>query len=317
MATKVIAGRINADGSIAGGSGFYVRPLGSGAYIVEFDSALLDVPTIVSKQNYKSWDEFDYPGGNTLDNTVLVAVDKKGFKLITGASSGVRVDRNFSFFAAGAAAGNDDIPAILWGDIDGSAAIHSGSGGFGVKKEAAGTYEINFSPFLKELSGVVLTQNHPKWDAFTSTGGKTLDNAVILAADNEAVKYLTGNGEGTKEFRNCSFVAAGTGAAPPPRLLFGNVNADSTLYSKGSGGYTVKSIDTGTYVITFDVEFKAGPPAVVLTQNYPTWNDFREAGRDTRDNCVLVAVDNIHAKIITGDNVGTRQNRNFGFLIVG
>src|SRR3954453_12858728 len=131
MPTKIIAGRINANGSVAGGKGFYVRPLGGGAFDVEFDSAMESVPTIVSKQNYRNWDEFDYPDGDTRDNTVLVAVDRKGFKLITGDNLGNHLDRNFAFIAA-AEASRDDMPEIVWGDIDQSRNIHSGSGGFGV-----------------------------------------------------------------------------------------------------------------------------------------------------------------------------------------
>lgn len=314
MPTQIIAGRITTNGSVAGGSGFYLRALGAGQFIVEFDEPFETPPTVVVKQNYPGWDDSTAAGGDTRDNVVLGAVDRHGFKVLTGSNSGEAIDRNFAFIAAGASAQSTQ-PGMVWGTVNADGSIHSGSN-FECVLPAVGTYIVDFDPPLAELSSIVVTQNYPDWDDPGHAGGSTLDNAVIVAANAGNVKYITGGSGGDKVSRNCSFVAVGTGGTAPQALLYGNVNADGTLFS-GSGGFAVNTTDTGTYVISFTNAF-AGTPAMLLTQNYPEWGNFTtRAVGDSRDNAVVVALNGREAKIITGDNSGTRVNRNFGFLVVG
>ena len=315
MANQIVAGRVNIDGSIAGGSGFYVRALGGGITIIEFDHPLPEVPTVVLKENYKNWSDFDFAGGDTRDNVVLVAVDEKGFKVITGGSSGTKEDRNFAFIAA-VRSTQDSNQAIVWGDISADATTYSGTG-FEATGIGDGVYLVAFDQPLKSLSSVVLTQSYQNWNDFSYTGGNTLDNAVIVAAKGSEFKYITGGSSGAKIDRNCSFVAVGErdGAAIPLRLAFGNVNANGTVRN-GSGDFSVKKEATGTYTISFSGAF-AKVPAMLLTQNYKDWTDFKFASGDTRDNAVLVAIDISHARVITGQDNGSKADRNFGFLVVG
>jgi hypothetical protein len=316
MPTKVIAGRVNADGTVQAGSGFFLRPLGDGIYLVEFDQSLEAIPTVVIKENWRNWNDFEFENGDSRDNAVLVAVDQKGFKLITGDSTGTKVDRNFSFIAA-AASSQNSIPDFVWGNIGKDAVVYGSSLGFDCHEFGAGVYVINFNPSFNELASVVVTPNHPKWNDFGSAGGNTIDNAVIVAANNSTVKYITGDSTGTKVDRNCSFVAVGQcpGAAVP-RLLFGNVKKDGNVFSEGSGGYIVGRTGTGTYEIGFINPFSA-PAAVLLTENFPNWSDFEKLGGKTLDNCIVVAVDETRVKVITGDSTGAKVDRNFGFLAVG
>jgi len=318
MPTQIIAGRVNIDGTTAGGTGFYVRALGDGIFIVEFDSALPKVPSVVIKQNYKNWDGFDYGGGDTRDNAVLVAVDKKGFKVLTGQSDGSHVDRNFAFIAA-VDSTQDDL-AIVWGDIYTTAETYSPypAPGFEATGIGDGVFLVDFDQPFDALSSVVVTQNYLNWNEFTFTSGKTTDNAVIVAAKNSQFKYITGDSAGNKVDRNCSFVAVGTrnAAGTRPRFAFGNVDANGVIRDSGSADFGIEKGPTGTYTIRFHQPF-TNPPALLVTQNYKSWDDFKFSTGDTRDNAVLVAVDTVQALVITGQNDGSKVDRNFSFLAVG
>jgi hypothetical protein len=315
MPTQFVAGRIDSDGSVAGGTGFYVRALGDGIFIVEFDSPLPSVPAVVVKENYQNWTNFDYGGGDPRDNVVVVAVDRKGFKVITGNNAGVRTDRNFAFIAAAGGAAQETGPALISGTINADATVNSGSG-FRATGIGDGVYFIDFNPSFGSLASVVLTQNYPKWDDFSSAGGNTLDNAVIVAANEHQFKYITGAWDGPKVDRNCSFIAAGPREGVRRPYLFGNVNADGSIRDAGSGGFKIVKEAAGMYTINFDGVF-ANVPAMVVTQNYRDWTDFKYASGDPRDNAVVVAIDTTHARVVTGSNTGDHTDRNFSFLILG
>lgn len=100
----------------------------------------------------------------------------------------------------------------------------------------------------------------------------------------------------------------------PTSIISGNVNADGTIAS--GTGFTITNSGDGLYLITFRPSFTA-PPAVVLTQNYRSWSDFDYGGGDSRDNCVLVAVNMDHAKVLTGGSSGEHGDRNFCFIAIG
>ena len=99
------------------------------------------------------------------------------------------------------------------------------------------------------------------------------------------------------------------------QILWGCVNADGTLLS-ATPGTSVTRDDTGLYTIRFPADFES-VPAVVVTQNYPGWDDFSSAGGNTRDNAVLVALDAERCKVATGDRNGARVDRNFTFIAIG
>ncbi|WP_298417277.1 hypothetical protein [uncultured Kordia sp.] len=96
-----IYGNINADGTIHSSSGdFKVVNEGGGFYKVTFDDSFKTIPTAVAAQNFREWDDFRYESGSPLDNTVLVALDKSKFKVLTGGNNN-RASRNFTFIAIG------------------------------------------------------------------------------------------------------------------------------------------------------------------------------------------------------------------------
>lgn len=107
MADKFVCGNVNADGSIQSGSGFTVVPeSGNGVYTVVFSAPFSQMPTVVTDQQYPSpgsWNQFSSDGGDTRDNTVLIAVASDKFKFKTGNNGGAGTDRNFSFIAVGPA----------------------------------------------------------------------------------------------------------------------------------------------------------------------------------------------------------------------
>ena len=98
------------------------------------------------------------------------------------------------------------------------------------------------------------------------------------------------------------------------RWIRGCVNGDGTIES--GSGFTVLRTPPGRYEIRYASPF-GGHPAVVVTQNYPGWNDFNVEGGDSRDNTVLIASDANRFKIKTGDGNGNAQDRNFSFIAIG
>lgn len=99
------------------------------------------------------------------------------------------------------------------------------------------------------------------------------------------------------------------------RHIFGAVNADGTIQS-GSGGFEIAHDDKGEYTIVYLQPFKS-QPVVVVTQNYPSWDNFSSDGGSTKDNCVVVASNNAKVKIKTGGDSGSASDRNFNFISIG
>jgi hypothetical protein len=100
--TKITWGCINADGTLHSGDGNVdITHIGNGAYMVNFREPFSITPSVVLTQNFRDWDDFEYGGGDTRDNCVLIAVDRFKFKVVTGKSNGDHTDRNFTFIAIG------------------------------------------------------------------------------------------------------------------------------------------------------------------------------------------------------------------------
>jgi hypothetical protein len=103
MASRWEYGCINADGSrFSGSNGYQVKHIAQGTYMIDFNPAFASTPAVVLTQNFVAWRSFEYEGGSTCDNAVLVACDASHCKVITGDGAGNRVDRNFVFQAVGA-----------------------------------------------------------------------------------------------------------------------------------------------------------------------------------------------------------------------
>lgn len=103
MADKIIWGCVNADGTLHSGANVNITNLGDGVYLVNFLAPFTGTPSVVLAQNYRNWGDFEYGGGDTRDNCVLIAVDQFKFKVVTGGSNGDHTDRNFTFIAVGPA----------------------------------------------------------------------------------------------------------------------------------------------------------------------------------------------------------------------
>lgn len=100
-------------------------------------------------------------------------------------------------------------------------------------------------------------------------------------------------------------------------ISFGAIVANKIL-SAGSKDFTIGKAQNGLVEVVFAKPFDEAP-VVVLTQHFPPGNtNFNEAGGDTRDNSVLVAVDKGHFLVKSGDSGGTaRAERAFHFIAIG
>ena len=89
----------------SGSGNFKVVRVAGGIYIIDFNDGLFkNTPALCTTQQYSGndkWDDFGSPGGSTLDNVTIIAIDKAHVKLKTGDMEGVGQDRNFSFIAIG------------------------------------------------------------------------------------------------------------------------------------------------------------------------------------------------------------------------
>ncbi|MGE5342952.1 MAG: hypothetical protein ACM3SY_15870 [Candidatus Omnitrophota bacterium] len=99
--STIIFGNVNANGTVYSGTGFIVVHDHEGEYTIVFLTPFKNVPAVASIQNYPGWSDFGSGGGNTVDNTVLIAVTREKFKIKTGTSAGAANDRNFTFIAIG------------------------------------------------------------------------------------------------------------------------------------------------------------------------------------------------------------------------
>ncbi len=79
-----------------------------------------------------------------------------------------------------------------------------------VNHPGSGLYTVVFTTdYFPNTPTVALTQNFPKWNDFSSDGGDTRDNAVIVAVSKGKVKIKTGDGNGRGTNRNFCIIALG------------------------------------------------------------------------------------------------------------
>jgi hypothetical protein len=108
-------------------------------------------------------------------------------------------------------------------------------------------------------------------------------------------------------------------------IIYGNLgfDDDGNLYAiSGSGDFAPTFNNTGLYTVQFNNSF-TNIPTVTLTQlfmgdsNSNNLNEFTSNGGDTRDNAVMIAVDEKHFRFGVGSSNGSKQNRTVGFIAVG
>lgn len=94
MSDRIIAGTVNANGSIRHGNAFSVTRTSKGHYLVAFRPAFASLSGGASTQVYPN-------DGNTKDNVVIVALGPNDALLKTGDDNGNAQDRDFTFVFAG------------------------------------------------------------------------------------------------------------------------------------------------------------------------------------------------------------------------
>jgi hypothetical protein len=92
-----------------------------------------------------------------------------------------------------------------------------------------------------------------------------------------------------------------------PQTLWGVVSKDGKIQS--GSGFKVRLEDNGIFFVSFDQPFGI-LPAVVASQVYRRDG----GGGDTRDNLVIVEIDENRVRLKTGDNEGRSEHRDFTFI---
>lgn len=91
--------------------------------------------------------------------------------------------------------------------------FNSTSGNSRITRLSTGVYLIDFADgTFKNTPALVVTQqfsDNAKWTDFSSNGGNTKDNAVIVALTKSQAKIKTGDEGGGTRDRNFSYVAIG------------------------------------------------------------------------------------------------------------
>ena len=85
----------------------------------------------------------------------------------------------------------------------------SGGTGYTVARPATGIYDVTFQTQFGDIPTIVVTQHYPDSNDFTSTGGETLDNCVIVAVSAAKARIKCGNGSGNADNRRFEFIAVG------------------------------------------------------------------------------------------------------------
>ena len=102
MSQRILYGTVNLNGSQHVPSLDYrVTPRGWGRYLIQFSQSFPSTPGASVSQNFPHWGDFNNNGGSTLDNAVIVALDKNQMLVKTGNNTGEGTDRNFSFLVIG------------------------------------------------------------------------------------------------------------------------------------------------------------------------------------------------------------------------
>jgi hypothetical protein len=81
-----------------------------------------------------------------------------------------------------------------------------------------------------------------------------------------------------------------------------------------TGQFSVVHVAAGVYTVIFQYEFLA-VPVVVTSQVFP--NQMYSNGGDTRDNALVIGVDQKAVRLHTGDRNGASVDREFTFIAWG
>lgn len=101
-------------------------------------------------------------------------------------------------------ANESGFPVIIYGTIDKTGAVKSGSG-FVCQRQSEGNYVVIFSQAFTDTPAVVGNQT-----GYGSIGESTLDQVVFPLVTNVSFTALTGLPSGSASDRGFSFIAAGS-----------------------------------------------------------------------------------------------------------
>jgi hypothetical protein len=96
---KTISGYVLGTGQIESGQGFKVDRVQAGLYTIIFNDTFDTMPAVVATQQFDV--NHSGMGGSTLDNAVVVTIQKDRTRIKVGDSVGNPTDRNFAFTAIG------------------------------------------------------------------------------------------------------------------------------------------------------------------------------------------------------------------------
>lgn len=92
----------------------------------------------------------------------------------------------------------------LWGSVQSNGTVVDGSGGFSVRRESNGTYQLSFNTAFIKTPAIVGSQ----WGY--GNGQDTRDNVIFPALSGSGATIQTGDSNGKYTDRNFSFVVIGS-----------------------------------------------------------------------------------------------------------
>lgn len=105
-----------------------------------------------------------------------------------------------------------------------------------------------------------------------------------------------------------------TGLASETRVLYGIVDPSGGIVS--GSGFRVDHVDKGIFTVFFEKPFNI-LPAFSVTEIFPWPMDRASHGGSTKDNGVVIAIENDRVRLKVGDGSGDATNRAFTFIVVG
>jgi len=163
----------------------------------------------------QSWEEGNFlkTGGSTTDNAVIIGSWSDRIRVAVGDGGGTKTNRAYHLLLAGslnAQSGSviNAVSEIVHGSVKSDGTVKSGSKSFTVVKSGMGLWHIVFhTPFAQRPVVVANVTSAGDTDNVQNEGGSTLDNACILAINNQQVLIKTGNSHGNAHDMPFEFIA--------------------------------------------------------------------------------------------------------------
>jgi len=311
-----------ADAVCLGGNNFVGIKMSTGLYTIIFTPPFAARPTVITSQVYNG--DVAFGGGDTRDNSLVVAVTHDRVVIKTGDAANAAQDRNFTFIAIGPIAAGflPASPEVLGGgSIVNAARAANGPEICASNFVVAGVADVTFIPAFAKVPVPVAGQclNQPP----SGQGGSTLDNAVIIGASVNKVRIAVGDGVGTKANRSFEFLVAGVlnGAMgiSISTIIYGSVKSDGTIKTGNSPKFLFAVVKSGVgfYDVVFYTPFSKRPIVMANVTSAGNSDDVKAVPGSHLDNAVMVAITNMQFRVKTGNNLGAPTDQAFEFIAVG